>query len=173
MKKLIFVNGTMGAGKTAVCTELTHLLDRNVFLDGDWCWMMNPFVVTDETKRMVEDNIVHLLRNFLTCSEYDTIIFCWVMQEEDILEGLYSRLADLDFQFYKFTLMVTPKTLAERIQKDVENHVRTPDVLERSLQRLPLYEKMNTVKIDGNKISARKAAEEICRRIAERQEENE
>ncbi len=168
MKRLIFINGTMGAGKTATCGELLQILDRSVFLDGDWCWTMHPFVVTDETKRMVQDNIVHLLRNFLACSEYETVIFCWVMQYESIMNDLLSKLRDLEFEFYRFTLTVSEKALTERIEKDVRNHVRTPDVLGRSLQRLPLYEKMDTVKIDVSSISARQAAERIAETVGRR-----
>ena len=59
MKNLIIVGGTMGVGKTATCRELQKILPRNVFLDGDWCWDMHPFVVTDETKAMVNSNITH------------------------------------------------------------------------------------------------------------------
>jgi 2-phosphoglycerate kinase len=53
MKNLIIVGGTMGVGKTATCRELQKILPRNVFLDGDWCLDMHPFVVTEETKAMV------------------------------------------------------------------------------------------------------------------------
>ncbi len=162
MKKLIFINGTMGSGKTATASELLKMLNHSVFLDGDWCWMMNPFMVTDETKQMVQDNIVHLLHNFLTCSEYENVIFCWVMQYESIICSLLAKLADCEFEFYVFTLTISKQALTGRIGKDVDNHIRTPDVLERSLQRLPLYKKMGTVKIDVSKISARQAAEQIA-----------
>lgn len=162
MKRLILINGTMGSGKTTTCRELLKMLDRCVFLDGDWCWMMDPFVVTEETKAMVQDNIAHLLRNFLNCSEYENILFCWVMQDEKTINELLSVLGGLKFALYEFTLMVSVQALAERIQKDVENRVRTPDVLERSLQRLPLYEKMHTVKIDVSSITARQAAGQIA-----------
>ena len=168
MKRLIMINGTMGAGKTAACSELLKMLDHSVFLDGDWCWMMDPFVVTDETKRMVQGNIVHLLRSFLACSEYENVVFCWVMQYESIMDDLLSKLGNIDFELYRFTLMVSPKALTARIQKDVEDHVRTPDVLERSLQRLPLYEKMGTAKIDVSDITARQAAEQIADAISQR-----
>jgi hypothetical protein len=40
-----------GIGKTTTCGELRKLLPRNVFLDGDWCWEMRAFVVTEETRR--------------------------------------------------------------------------------------------------------------------------
>lgn len=148
----------MGAGKTATCRELMKMLERCVFLDGDWCWMMDPFVVTEETKKMVQDNIAYLLRNFLSCSAYENILFCWVMQDEEIINDILTALAGSEFKLYKFTLMVSAQALTERIQKDVESHVRTPDVLGRSLQRLPLYEKMHTVKIDVSDITARQAA---------------
>ena len=64
MKNLIFVNGTMGAGKTAVCRALQSRLEPCVLLDGDWCWDMRPFTVTDETKAVVVDNICAMLGNF-------------------------------------------------------------------------------------------------------------
>src|SRR5476649_2686108 len=67
-KKLIIINGTMGVGKTATCRELNKNLENSVWLDGDWCWMINPFVVNDENKNMVVNNITYLLRNLLTNS---------------------------------------------------------------------------------------------------------
>lgn len=63
MKHLILVNGTMGVGKTAVCQELKQLLPNCVFLDGDWCWDMSPFVVNDETKAMVMQNICFFVKS--------------------------------------------------------------------------------------------------------------
>ena len=47
MKKLILIGGAMGAGKTTVCQKLKPLLAPSAFLDGDWCWDMEPFRVTD------------------------------------------------------------------------------------------------------------------------------
>jgi broad-specificity NMP kinase len=71
MKNPIIVGGTMGVGKTPTCRELRKILPRNVFLDADWCWDMHLFVVSDETKAMVNRNIAHLLNSFLACSEFD------------------------------------------------------------------------------------------------------
>ncbi|MEN6413352.1 MAG: AAA family ATPase [Veillonellales bacterium] len=71
MKKLIIVNGTMGVGKSTVCQLLLDKLKPGVYLDGDWCWNMNPFIVSDENKAMVLDNIVHLLKNYLSNSGYE------------------------------------------------------------------------------------------------------
>lgn len=78
MKTLLMVNGPPGAGKTSMCRILNKSIN-SVWLDGDWCWMMNPFIVNAENKKMVEDNIIHLLRNFLTNSSMETVIFSWVI----------------------------------------------------------------------------------------------
>jgi len=58
------IGGTMGIGKTTVSQYLKTELNNSVFLDGDWCWDMHPFQVTDETKEMVIRNICALLNNF-------------------------------------------------------------------------------------------------------------
>ena len=56
MKKHLFlIGGTMGIGKTTVSQLLKRRLEHAVFLDGDWCWDADPFIVTDETKEMVLD----------------------------------------------------------------------------------------------------------------------
>lgn len=60
------------------------MLINSVWLDGDWCWMMNPFTVSDENKNMVINNITHLLRSFLTNSSFQYVIFNWVIHYEDI-----------------------------------------------------------------------------------------
>ena len=57
MKKFYMVGGPMGVGKTAACRLLKEQLPACAFLDGDWCWDMDPFVVNGETKAMVLDNI--------------------------------------------------------------------------------------------------------------------
>ena len=64
MKKLYLIGGPMGVGKTTVCQFMKQKLNSSVFLDGDWCWDMHPFCITEETKAMVVDNICHLLNNF-------------------------------------------------------------------------------------------------------------
>ena len=86
MKNVYLVGGTMGVGKTTVCQQLKRKLPNSVFLDGDWCWDADPFWVTEETKKMVLENICFLLNQFIQCSVYDNIIFCWVMHQQEIID---------------------------------------------------------------------------------------
>jgi len=165
MKRLYLIGGPMGVGKTAVCQELKCLTAPSVFLDGDWCWDMEPFQVTAETKAMVQENIAFLLGQFLRCSAYETVIFCWVMHRQEILDNLLSLLAPEGVQVYKFTLSLSPQTLRAHLQKDVDAGLRTADILERSLERLPLYEAMDTEKICVDSLTPQQAAQQICRKI--------
>ena len=89
-KRLYVIGGPMGVGKTTACRQLQQLLDRSVFLDGDWCWDAHPFQVTEETREMVLENIAFLLNSFLRCSAYDHVIFCWVLHRREIWEDAYT-----------------------------------------------------------------------------------
>lgn len=40
---------------------------------------------------MVLENICFLLNNFIRCSEYENIVFCWVMHEQAIIDEFVSR----------------------------------------------------------------------------------
>ncbi len=162
VKQLIMISGTMGVGKTAAGLELKKLLPAAVFLDGDWCWDMDPFIVTDETKTMVQDNIVFLLNRFLHCSAFERIIFCWVMHQQEIIDGLLARLDTKDCQVHVFSLICSPECLAQRIQKDIAAGCRTPDVWERTLARLPLYDRLDTVKIQTDALTPRETAQAIA-----------
>ena len=158
MKDLVFINGTMGVGKTATSRELLSLLSPSAFLDGDWCWTMSPFVVNEETKAMVLDNAAHVLNSFLHCSAYRYVIFCWVMHESSIVEELLRRLDMSDARFSLFTLTASEEALSVRLRKDMEEGKRSPDVLARSLERLPLYDSMNGRRIDVSSITPKEAA---------------
>ena len=61
MKKLIIINGTMGAGKSTVSEQLLKETENSIYLDSDRCWNMNPFTVNEENIEMVLKNIIFLL----------------------------------------------------------------------------------------------------------------
>ncbi|MDY3928318.1 MAG: AAA family ATPase [Clostridia bacterium] len=155
------IGGTMGVGKTTTCQILKNKLNNSVFLDGDWCWDMNPFKVTEETKSMVMNNIGYMLNSFIRCSEYDNIIFCWVMHEQSIIDNIINRLEIKNVNTYLISLMCSENSLKDRLEKDINNGIRTYDVTEKSVSRIPLYDKLNTIKIDVSEISAEDAAEKI------------
>lgn len=163
MKNLYLISGTMGVGKTAVCQRLKKELPNSVFLDGDWCWDSSPFQVTEETKTMVLDNITHLLNNFLRCSAYDNVIFCWVMNEQAIIDTILERLDSRGCQIRCISLTASEEEIRKRIAHDISKGIRTLNAIERSLARLPMYQKLNTIKID----TTQKTLSEIVGEIQE------
>ncbi len=162
MKTLYLIGGAMGVGKTSVSRSLQKLLPRSVFLDGDWCWDADPFQVTAETKAMVMDNICHLLNNFLQCSAYENIIFCWVMHQREIVDTILARLDLTNCRVCCISLLCSEDILRQRLAADITAGLRTPDVVTRSLARLPCYAAPNTQKLDVSSITP----EEAARRIA-------
>lgn len=149
-KKLVIVNGPPGVGKTTVCQKLYKSIDKSVWLDGDWCWMMSPFVVNQENKQMVEDNITYMLSNFLQNSSIETIIFNWVIPKETVFDSILDKLTGIEFDLYRFTLVASESSLKERMTKDG----RCQELIQRSVTVMDTYRAMSTIKIDTSEIDA-------------------
>ncbi len=162
MKHVYLIGGPMGVGKTTVCQQLKLDLPDCVFLDGDWCWDANPFHVTDETKRMVIGNICHLLGSFIRCSAYENVVFCWVMHEQSIIDDIVSRLDLSGCRLHTISLTASESALRSRLAADIARGIRQPDVIGRSLARLPLYRQLHTVHIDTTGKSVQDVASEIA-----------
>lgn len=88
MKELILLGGPMGVGKTTAGRLLRDKLAPAFFLDGDWCWDMSPFDPCEENRRMVLDNIAHLLAAFLDNPGCGAVVFCWVMDRPEIIRDV-------------------------------------------------------------------------------------
>ncbi|WP_127573227.1 AAA family ATPase [Paenibacillus xylaniclasticus] len=166
MKHLFLIGGTMGTGKTTTCQIMKSKLNNSVFLDGDWCWDMRPFQVTDETKEMVMQNICFVLNNFIKCSVIENIVFCWVMHQQEIIDEILSRLDTQGCKVHLISLICSPDRLRERLVKDIDAGIRTEDILARSLERIPLYEKLNTTKVDVSNVAAEEVADYIIQQYS-------
>ena len=163
MKHLYLIGGAMGVGKTAACRHLQQMLERSVFLDGDWCWDMHPFVVSDETRAMVMDNIAHLLGSFLSCSAFDHVILCWVMHQQAIIDELLARLPLEGVKVVCVSLVCSEAALTERLRHDIDAGLRAQDVLARSLAYFPLFGALGTIKLDTTELTAAQTAQAIIR----------
>jgi shikimate kinase len=162
MKRLYIIGGTMGVGKTTVGQQLKKDLPNSVFLDGDWCWDADPFQVTEETKTLVQDNICHMLNNFLQCSVYETVIFCWVMHEQEIIDSIIAKLKLDNCEVKCISLIADEDNLQRRLTRDVQKGIRKEDVIARSIARIPLYQKLDTVKVDTNNKTIAEIVAEIA-----------
>ena len=123
-KQLFLIGGTMGVGKTANCQVLKRKLNNSVFLDGDWCWDMHPFQVTEETKEMVLQNICFILNNFIKCSVIENVVFCWVMHQQEIIDEILSRLDTQGCKVHLISLKIGSSCKGQSITKfyQSQNH---------------------------------------------------
>ena len=160
-KKLIIINGVMGIGKTTICKELYKKLENSFWLDGDSCWMMNPFIVNEENKKMVLDDITYILNNFLKNSSTKYVVFNWVIPTDDIMNDVLGRIDVADISIYKITLMSSKDELVKRIGKDIKLGLRDKGNIKRSLERFDLYHNMNTQKLDTSKKTVENIVQEI------------
>lgn len=162
MKTVYLIGGTMGVGKTAVCRHLREMLCNSVFLDGDWCWDANPFQVTEETKIMVLQNICFLLNQFIHCSAYENVIFCWVMNQQAVIDHIVGNIDQSDCSLKVISLVCSAETLRARIERDVASGIRKKDSFEKSVVRIPDYAALRTQKIRTDGKSAETVADEIA-----------
>ena len=147
-KKLLIINGVMGVGKTTVSKKLYKKLENSFWLDGDNCWNMNPFIVNEENKEMVLNNIGFMINSFLSNSSTKYVVFNWVIQSDEIMKSVLNKINTEDIDVYKITLMCTKEELIRRIEDDIKNGLRDDKNVKRSLERYNMYEKMDTIKVD-------------------------
>lgn len=146
MKKLVIVNGTMGVGKSTIVSKLYKELQQSVWLDGDWCWQMNPWKVTEENKTMVMNNIHFILNQYLDNSMFEYVFFSWVIHKESILDEILVGLKGKEYELIKVTLMCSEEELIKRMRQDA----RSESEIENSINRLENYKEMNTRKLNTN-----------------------
>lgn len=161
MKHIYLIGGTMGVGKTTTCQIIKKKLNNSVFLDRDWCWDMHPFQVTEELKQMVIGNICFLLNSFIKCSVFEHIVFGWVMHEQSIIDYILSHIDTEGCCVHIISLVCDEWVLQSRLCKDVDAGIRTEDIVRRSVERIPLYEALSTVKVDVSNRSPEQAADFI------------
>ena len=106
-------------------------------------------------------NDIDLTTLMIEKDKYENIIFCWVMHEQRIIDSILKKLDAQNCDVKCVSLVVDEKTLRERLSMDVERGIRSEDVIERSIARIPMYQALNTIKIDTNAKTVAVIANEI------------
>jgi len=94
MKRLVVIVGPNGVGKSTAAREFVEQNARTAYVDSDWCRVINPFVFTQSTRKTVAENLYCLLRNYLLCSDVDTVVFThsWHGGRKEIYDSVIGRL---------------------------------------------------------------------------------
>ena len=59
MKKLVFIHGPNGVGKSTTCELLHNKLINSAWLESEWARRINPFEFNEEIELLTEKNITH------------------------------------------------------------------------------------------------------------------
>ena len=110
---------------------------------------------------MVTENICFLLNQFLNCTAFENVIFCWVMHEQSIIDNILENISYKDCNVRNISLVCDEETLKERLMKDIDSGIRSEDAVRKSIVRIPLYGGLDTEKIDTKGKSAEDVAAEI------------
>jgi len=114
MKKLILLSGSPCVGKTTVGQYLFEQYNNSAYLDGDWCWCVNPFSVEDKRLRNGDKSMSFVLSNYLQ-SEFDYVFFTSVvLTDSGIRENILKDIVAIDYEVLGFTLTCSEETLIKR-----------------------------------------------------------
>ncbi len=117
MKKLILLSGSPCVGKTTVGQYLFEQYENSAYLDGDWCWCVNPFSVKDKRLRNGDKSMSFVLSNYLT-SEFDYVFFTSVVLTDiKIREAILKDITATNYEVIGFTLTCSEETLTKRHSK--------------------------------------------------------
>lgn len=113
-QKLIIITGSPCVGKTTVADELFQSFENSAFLDGDWCWCVNPFSISDPRLRNGDKSMSFLLSNYLN-SDFDYVVFSSVVVMGDpIRKNILNDITAKDFDVIGITLTCSEETLTQR-----------------------------------------------------------
>jgi len=113
-QKLIIISGSPCVGKTAVADKLFQSYNNSAYCDGDWCWCVNPFSLSDPRLRNGDKSMSFIISNYLN-SGFDYVIFSSVVvMYENIREPILKDITAREFEVIGFTLTCSEKTLTER-----------------------------------------------------------
>jgi len=163
MTALVFLGGPPGVGKTSVAPHLAERLSPCAWLEADDLWRIVPWEVNDETRALVEGNVIHVLRSFLQ-ARYDYVLLTWVLHREDLVERLLAPLSSLCQATSVIHLVSDESTLRTRIAREPGRR-RSPD---RALQRLSQIEALPYAKVDTSSLSPEQVADLLAATVSPR-----
>jgi adenylylsulfate kinase-like enzyme len=111
---LALITGAPSIGKTVTGERLLERVENSAFLDGDWLWHVNPFLLSDSRLRNGDKSMSFALSTYLK-SRFDVVIFSSVILiDQEIRSNI---LKDIDSEGYvvqSFHLKCSTTTLLQR-----------------------------------------------------------
>lgn len=162
MKKLIVIVGPNGVGKSTTAMRMKEQYSKTAFVDSDWCRSINPFTLTDITKKTVIANLYCLLRNYLLCEEINTVIFTysWHGERKEIYDNLIKHLLNDGIEFQEIIIILKCSESENRKRALTDN--RDIERIERGMKNtFSFYDKFQYPCIDTTHMTVLQVVEQI------------
>lgn len=162
MKQLIVIIGSNGVGKTTTAEKIVEQYENVAYVDSDWCRVMNPFAFTEATKVTIADNIYCLLRNYLSCSDVNKVVFThtWHGERKAIYEKVMEKLKNEPIEF-KITIVILKCSKDENIKRAIQDgrdEIRTKRGIEKTFS---FYDNFDYPCIDTTNMTPTAVAQQI------------
>ena len=151
MKKLIFVCGPPGVGKSVTCQRLNERLPYSARVDSDWCRCVNPWEFSQELIALNERNLTALLTNYLSCDYVRYVIFSYGFHgpRKLIFDVVMANIARFGFQFVPVVLTCDVGENTRRMEQDGRDRQR----IMRALEHRSVYDDLSYEKIDNTHLN--------------------
>lgn len=96
-------------------------------------------------------------------------MFCsYGCTQEKIFDRILNGLEPENFEIVKISLICPPDILKQKLSKDIAKGIRKAGVIEKSIAYLPLYEHMNTLKIETGSQTVPETSRKILQAVRSR-----
>ena len=162
MKRLIVIVGPNGVGKSTTAMKIKEQYPRSAFVDSDWCRVMNPFILTDITKKTVMENIYCLLHNYLLCEEISTVVFTysWHDGRKELYDKVIKKLQNDGIEFQEIIVILKCSEYENRRRALVDN--RDEERIKRGIKNtFSFYDEFEYPCIDTTNMTILEVAEQV------------
>ncbi len=83
------------------------------------------------------------------------------MHKQFIIDSILEKLYIENCKIKIVSLIADETNLCNRIISDITNGIRSENAIEKSIARIPMYQNLNTIKIDTNNKTIQEIANEI------------
>lgn len=160
MKKLLFLCGPNGIGKTSISKKLVNMLPHSAYVDSDPCRIMNPFVLNDDTIPTISKNISDLISNYFNCPAVEIVIFSYGFhgRRKEVFARVIESISSFQYDFVPFLLWCGKEENIKRMNADSRSEDRIARALEESRKA---FDEISYPKIDITHLSIEQAASAI------------
>lgn len=157
MKKLLFLCGPNGVGKTSIGMEIVQILPHSAYIDSDPFRYMNPYVLDDRTIPTISKNISDLILNYFACPVVETVVFTYGFHGRriEVFESVMQRISASEHQYVPYLLWCDEDENIRRMKADGREIERIKRAIHQSREA---FENVPYKKIDITKLSAHQAA---------------